>query len=201
MFRSILTHKIFQPQACNELIGLKARRKESEKVPMLEEKCIRAIIGGSLRMYEEATSTKNEYLVDSSKRTLLRVRDLLDKMQETMKSEAWLYEVSAHLNSVMGWKADVLADLMKEYRLMQSENWEQDPVRVAKMVDLIKDIFQCHRENGSKESLSKCKLLINGVKKKVIGSSDYSSEPPEELAVLESFISELDDCIAEMKSK
>jgi tetratricopeptide (TPR) repeat protein len=179
-------------QACNELLGLKARRNESEKVPNLEEKCIRAITGGSIQKYEEARSTGNEYSIDSSKRTLIRLRDLLDKMQETMKSEAWVYEVSAHLNSVMGWKEDILNDLMKEYRIMQSEKWEQETVAATKMVNLIKDIFRCHKEDGKRESLSKCKLLINGVKKKLHDTCEHNSEHPKNIAELDSMVRELD---------
>lgn len=179
-------------QACNELLGLKARRNESEKVPNLEEKCIRAITGGSIQKYEEARSTGNEYSVDSSKRTLIRLRDLLDKMQETMKSEAWVYEVSAHLNSVMGWKEDILNDLMKEYRIMQSEKWEQETVTATKMVNLIKDIFRCHKEDGKRESLSKCKLLINGVRKKLNDTCEHNSEHPKNAAELDSMVKELD---------
>jgi hypothetical protein len=167
---------------------------------MLEERCIRAITGGSIRNYKEARSAANEYLVDSSKRTLIRLRELIDKMQETMKSEAWLYEVSVHLNSEMGWKEDILSDLMKEYRIIQADNWESDQIKVTKMVDLIKDIFQCHKEEGTREGLSKCKLLINGVKKKIGNGAEYGSGHASELELLDSMILELDNCIAATKT-
>lgn len=188
------------PQACNELIGLKARRNESEQVPMIEEKCIRAITGGSIQKYDEARSSGNEYSTESAKRTLIRLRDLLDKMQETTKSEAWVYEVSAHLNAEMGWGKDVLGDLMKEYRTMQSEKWEQDSAKVTKLVGLIKDILDCHKKEGTVESLSKCKMLINGVKKK-IHDSCYNTEPSKEVGDLDSMVLELNHLIDTAKTK
>lgn len=168
---------------------------------MLEEKCIRAITGGSIRNYEEARSLGNEFSVDSSKRTLIRLRELLDRMQETMKSEPWIYEISAHLNAEMGWKKDVLSDLMKEYRVVQSENWEQDSIKMTKMVNLIKDIFQSHKEEGTREGFSKCKLLINGVKKKICDNSDYTSQSSTELLELDNMLKDLDECLAKFKSK
>ena len=168
---------------------------------MIEEKCIRAITGGSLRNYKEAISSGKEYLLDSSKRTLYRLRELLDKMQETMKSDAWLYEVSAHLNIEMGWKEDVITDLMKEYRIIQSEKWEQNAIKLTKMVELIKDIFQCHKKEGTKESLSKCKLLINGAKRKILGTSDYNAESAEFITVLDLMVKELDEGMLTFKSK
>ena len=168
---------------------------------MLEEKCIRAITGGSIKNYKEAISSSNECLLDSAKRTLFRLRELLDKMQETMKSDAWLYEVSAHLNIEMGWKEDVITDLMKEYRILQSEKWEQDQSKLTKMVELIKDIFQCHRKEGTKESLSKCKLLINGAKRKILGSSENNAESAEFVVVLDLMVKEIDEGMHAFKSK
>ena len=167
---------------------------------MLEEKCIRAITGGSIQNYYTARSSGNEFVVDSSKRTLIRLRDLLDTMQETMKSEAWLFEVSAHLNSEMGWKEDILGDLMKEYRVMQSENWEQEPLKVTKMVALIKDIFKCYKDEGTRESFSKCKLLINGIRKKIHDLSEYA-DAQKELTELDAMLKELEESIASTKSK
>lgn len=166
---------------------------------MLEEKCLRAITGGSIHDYYTARSSGNEFLVDSSKRTLIRLRDLIDTMQETMKSEAWLFEVSAHLNSEMGWKGDIIDDLMKEYRLMQSDNWELDPLKVTKMVALTKDIFNWHKDERTMESLSKCKLLINGVRKKIHGVSEYA-DAQKEVTELDMMLEELEETIASSKS-
>ncbi|KAL7519666.1 hypothetical protein ACHAWX_004423 [Stephanocyclus meneghinianus] len=187
-------------QACNELLTLKARRNESEKVPMIEEKCVRAILCGSIRNYDEARSSCNDCSIDSSRRTLVRLRELLDRMQESTKSEIWLYEVSAHLNSEIGLNEDILSDLMREYRAMQSEKWEQEQTKVTKMVNLTKDIFRCHMKDGTVESLSKCKLMLNGVKKK-IGDNCCETEPPKEIIQLESMVTELDQCISAAKAK
>ena len=176
---------------CVELLNLKATRNSSDKIPMPEEKCVRAIVGGSLQSYHDARAAGDEVALDSSKRTLGRVRQLLDKLKSTMASEAWLYEVSARFNEEMGWREDVFNDLMKEYRTLQSaKGWEKDPVKISQMTTLMKDIFTHHKSEGTRESLLKSKLLINGVMKKIrIGSGD--SEPPAEATELDALLSDL----------
>ena len=128
-------------QACHELIDLKARRNESEGVEPLEEKCVRAIVGGTVRKYQEAREAKDEIGIDSLKRTLIRVRALLDKIESSTKIEPWFYEISAHFNDELGWEEECYNDLMKEYRtLNSSKGWEEDAYKVYKMVNLMKDI-------------------------------------------------------------
>eukprot|EP00581_Thalassiosira_minuscula_P017735 CAMPEP_0183721762 /NCGR_PEP_ID=MMETSP0737-20130205/13927_1 /TAXON_ID=385413 /ORGANISM="Thalassiosira miniscula, Strain CCMP1093" /LENGTH=1147 /DNA_ID=CAMNT_0025951815 /DNA_START=39 /DNA_END=3482 /DNA_ORIENTATION=+ len=178
-------------QTCTELLNLKARKKSSDGIPPPEEKCIRAIVGGSLQNYHDGRASGDEVALDSSKRTLARVRQLLDKLKSSVKSEAWLYEISAYFNEEMGWREDVFNDLMKEYRTLQSENgWEEDQVKRSKMINLAKEIFIHHKTEGSKESLVKCKLLVNGVLKKIRGTSS-DSEPYAEAAELEVMLSDL----------
>ena len=175
---------------------MKSRTNAGEGIPPIEERCIRAIIGGTLHNYQQARSSKDLSSLDSSKRTLLRLRELLDKMVSTMKSEAWLYEVSALLNGEMGWTKDVFDDLMKEYRTLQSvQGWEADSYKICKMKNLMKDIFISHITEGTKESLTKCKFLLNGVVKK-IRNACFDAEPPEELAELDTMVSKLDELLA-----
>lgn len=179
-------------QTCTELLNLKARQKSSDGVPYPEEKCIKAIIGGSLENYHEARAASDEIALDSSKRTLARVKELLARLKSSMKSEAWLYEVSARFNEEMGWKDDVFDDLMKEYRTLQSvKGWEEDPTKIGQMTNLVKGIFSHHRAEGTKESLVKCKLLVNGVIKKICRAC-VDSEPPKEIYELETLLSDLE---------
>lgn len=139
--------------------------------------------------------SKDEVALDSAKRTLARVRQLLDKMKSSTKSEAWLYEISSYFNEEMGWKEDVFNDLMKEYRTLQSQSgWEEDLVKVSKMTSLVKGIFSHHKSDGSKESLVKCKLLVNGVAKKIRGAC-VDSEPPKELEDLDALLKELEEAM------
>eukprot|EP00579_Thalassiosira_antarctica_P010091 CAMPEP_0201915082 /NCGR_PEP_ID=MMETSP0903-20130614/5098_1 /ASSEMBLY_ACC=CAM_ASM_000552 /TAXON_ID=420261 /ORGANISM="Thalassiosira antarctica, Strain CCMP982" /LENGTH=1083 /DNA_ID=CAMNT_0048450621 /DNA_START=44 /DNA_END=3295 /DNA_ORIENTATION=+ len=183
-------------QTCTELLNLIARQKSSDSIPALEEKCIRAIVGGSLQNYHDARTASDEAALDSSKRTLARVRQLLDKLKSSTKSEAWLYEVSAYFNEEMGWREDVFDDLMKEYRTLQSvKGWEEDPVKVSQMTNLVKDIFSHRKTEGTKESLVKCKFLINGVVKK-LRSASSESEAQTEVAELDALLSDLEEAMA-----
>ena len=185
-------------QTCTEILSLKARKNESDGIPMPEEKCVRAIVGGALQNYHDAHSASDEVALDSSKRTLARVRQLLDQMK-SVNSEAWLYEVSACFNEEMGWREEVFTDLMKEYRTLQSaKGWEEDPAKIAKMTNLVKDIYSHHKAEGStRGNLVKCKLLISGVSKKIRGASG-DSELPEEIAVLDALILELEKTMEEL---
>ncbi|KAL9191303.1 hypothetical protein ACHAXT_001009 [Thalassiosira profunda] len=183
-------------QTCTELLNLQARKSSSNAIPNPEERCIKAIVGGSLQSYHDARESGDAVALDSAKRTLTRVKELLDRMKSSTKSETWLYDVSAYFNEEMGWKDDLFDDLMKEYRTLQSEKgWEEDPAKISQMVGLAKGIFAHHKAEGTKESLVKCKLLLNGVKKKIERASS-DSEPPKEVAELDVLLSELEEAVA-----
>ncbi|KAK1734598.1 tetratricopeptide repeat protein [Skeletonema marinoi] len=178
-------------QACVELINLKARRNAKEGVEPLEEKCVRAIVGGTVRKYQEAREAKDEIGIDSSKRTLVRVRELLDKIESSTKIEPWFYELSAHFNDELGWEEECFNDLMKEYRTLNSaKGWEEDSVKVGKMVTLMRDISKHHKKIGTKESLTKAKFLLNGVVKKVRSAYNYT-EPSKEAEELDALLLEV----------
>jgi tetratricopeptide (TPR) repeat protein len=178
-------------QACVELINLKVRRNSSEDVQPLEEKCVRAIVGGTVRRYQEAREAKDEIAIDSSKRTLIRVRELLDKIESSTKTEPWFYEVSAHFNEELGWEEECYNDLMKEYRALNSiKGWDEDAAKIGKMVNLMKGICKHHKKTGSKESLTKAKLLVNGVAKKIRGAC-HGTEPSKEAEELDSLLLEV----------
>ena len=175
-------------QTCSELLNLRSRRSE---IPTPEEKCIRAIVQGSLQSYHDARSARDDIALDSSKRTITRLKELLEKMKSSMKSEVWLYEVTAYFNDEMGLTEDVFNDLMKEYRTLQSvKGWEGDPTTIRQMTCLVKELYNCHISTGTKESMLKCKLMITGVAKKIRNAS-YDSSPPKELAELEVLLSDL----------
>lgn len=182
-------------QACHELINLKARRNESEGVEPLEEKCVRAIVGGTVRKYQEAREAKDEIGIDSLKRTLIRVRALLDKIESSTKIEPWFYEISALFNEELGWEEECYNDLMKEYRTLNSSSgWEEDSIKVGKMVNLMRDISKHHKKTGTKESLTKAKLLLNGVVKKVRSAYNYT-EPSKEAEELDKLLHEVNQLL------
>ena len=179
-------------QTCIELINLKARRNSSDDIPALEEKVIRAIMGGSLHNFRDARASSDKIALDSSKRTLTRFRDLLDQLKSSTKSESWLYEISATFNEEMGLMEDVLDDLMKEYRTLQSVKcWENDPALISKMTSLLKEIYAYHKAAGLNEGLVKCKFLINGVSKKLC-RANCDSDMPTEVTQLNALLLEIE---------
>ena len=185
-------------QTCTELLNLKARINSSADIPSPEEKVIRAILGGSLLNFRDARASDEKIALDSSRRTLTRAKQLLDKMKSSMKSEVWLYEVSARFNEEMGLTEYVYEDLMKEYRTLQTvKGWEDDPVSISKMTSLVKEIYAFHKATGNKKDLVKCKLLVNGIAKKLL-CANCESEPPKEVAVLNALLSDLDDSMASL---
>lgn len=188
-------------QTCIELLSLRARKSSSVEIPLPEEKCIKAIVGGSLQNYHDALSLNDQVALDSSKRTIVRVRELLDKLKATTKSEVWLYEISAYVNDEMGWREEVFEDLMKEYRTLQAvSGWEEDPESISRMTNLVKEIYSHHKSVGTKASLFKCKLLVNGVVKKV-RTACCDSDLPKEVEELDKLLAYLESDIATINDK
>ena len=183
-------------QACNQLLDFKAKKNASESIPPLEEKVVRAIVGGSLVTYKEATESKDQAAIDSARRTLSRVRDLLTRLGSTSKSEAWVWEVSAFFNETVGRDDQVLEDLMKEYRALQTiRGWETDSVALPKICRVVQQIYDIHKQGDSKEDLVKFKLLLKGVIKK-IQAAHFNKDIPEEAKKLDEVLAEVEAAIA-----
>ena len=175
-------------------MDLKSQTNASEAIPAIEERCARAIVGGSLDAYREGQGDKAA--TDSSRRTLARVHELLERLSSSTKTEAWIWEVLAYFNEQMGRKDEVLQNLMKEYRALQTvRGWERDQNQVQKVAQVLKHIASFHAEDGSKESLVKCKLLLSGVTKKIQAVYLDESEMPEAVAGLVLLQQEIDDQI------
>ena len=187
-------------QTCNDLLALKARRRSSENVPNPEEKCVRAIVGGSLQCYHDARATGDDVAVDSARRTLGRVGQLLDKMKETTDSGSWLYEVSARFNDEMGRKEEVFGDLMRQYRSLQAQpNWEEGETDRARMVSLVAEIVGHHKAEGTREGLVKGKLLANGVAKRIRSKCEAESE--KELKELGDIVDDIQRALDDLKNQ
>ena len=166
-------------QACNQLLDFKMKKNSSEDIPPPEEKCVRAIVGGILEHYKEANEKKDDAAIDSARRTLSRVRELLSRLGSTSKSEPWVWEVSAFFNDTIGLDEQVLEDLMKEYRALQSiRGWETDEAQLIKVCRVVNQIYEVHKQIGKREDLVKFKLLLKGVIKK-IESAYFNREIPE----------------------
>mmetsp|Transcript_26714 Transcript_26714/g.39796 ORF Transcript_26714/g.39796 Transcript_26714/m.39796 type:complete len:183 (+) Transcript_26714:2321-2869(+) len=181
-------------------MDFKAKKNESEAVTGIEEKCIRAIVGGALAAYDNAIANDETAAIDSSRRTLARVRELLVRISSTLKSEAWIWECNAYFNERIGRSDQVMEDLMKEHRALQSvSGWETDKVQLSKVCRVVTQISELHREEGSRESLVKCKFLIKAVVKK-IEAAYFNRQIPEETAQLENILSEVEKLIMEIQN-
>lgn len=186
-------------QACDILLNIKSRRNAgSDGVDGLDERCIRAIVGGSLRVYKAAVSSSNRAALDSARRTLSRVHDLLDRLATEAKTEAWLYETTAYFNEQVGRDEQVFENLMKEYRALQSiAGWERDEFQIRKVCQVVLHICHFYRHHqqqandGVKVGLSKCKYLLTGVIKKIRGQRVDASTVPPEVARLEQVLVEV----------
>eukprot|EP00957_Ditylum_brightwellii_P130361 9944374-Ditylum_brightwellii.AAC.1 len=100
-------------------MDFKAKKNESEAVTGIEEKCIRAFVGGALAAYDNAIANNETAAIDSSRRTLARVCELFVRISSTLKSEAWIWECNAYFNKRIGHSNQVMGDLMKEHRALQ----------------------------------------------------------------------------------
>ena len=186
-------------QACNQLLDFRMMKNASESIPPLEERCVRAIIGGALVSYKEATESKDNVAIESTRRTLSRVRDLLLRLGSTSKSEPWVWEVSAFFNDTVGLDEQVLENLMKEYRALQTiRGWETDDVLLPQVCRVVRQIYEIHKQSNHKEDLVKFKFLLKGVVKK-IQASYFNREVPNEAKDLESLLTEVESVIASMK--
>lgn len=170
-------------QACNVLLDFKSTKNMGEAIPPLEERCVRAIVGGSIDQYRNARDDKAA--LDSARRTLTRVHDLLERLSSSSTTEPWIWETLTFFNSQIGRDEAVLENLMKEYRSLQAiSGWEKDPGQVKKVSQVVKHIIHFHLEDGSKESLAKGKFLLSGVVRKIRAVHMDESEFPEEVASL-----------------
>jgi len=181
-------------QACNVLLDLKATKNLGENIPPLEEKCVRAIVGGSIESYRK--SQTDAVAKDSARRTLTRVHDLLERLSSCSTTEAWIWDTLAYFNAQIGRDEAVLENLMKEYRSLQSaRGWEKDPPQVKKVSQVVKHIVQFQIEDGSKECLAKSKLLLSGVVRKIRAVHLDESDFPEEVADLLQLQEEVEACL------
>ena len=178
-------------------MDFKSKKNASEAIPALEEKCVRAIVGGSMEVYKE--SSGDQAAMDSARRTLSRVHDLLDRLSSSSKTEPWIWETLAYFNAHVGGDEQVLENLMKEYRSLQaSRGWEKDPIQVKKVSQVVKHIVQLQKEDGNKEALVKCKLLLSGVVKKIRAVHLDESKLPEEVETLEHLLLEIESQLEAM---
>ena len=179
----------------------RARKNASENIPEIEEKFVRAIIGKSIAKYEKATLENDKAAIDSASRTLERVNDLLTKISTGPQSKSWIWELRATFDEVTGNFSEVLDHSMKEYRsILSIAGWETDIKQVSKMVELVLKISQMLKKEGSRSSLMKSKMMLNGVVKKICSAYFEKSEIPAEVSELEALQNEIETLMKKTKN-
>ncbi len=175
-------------QACNRLLDLKTTHSV-QNVPDLQEKCVRAIVGGTLRTYEKARHEGDGAAVDIERRRLTRVHGLLERIR-TAVNEPWIFETMAYFHHQVGQDKQVYENLMKEYRALSSVRaWERDDYQVIKICQVISQIVDYQR--GSKEGLIKSKFLVSGVLKKLEKARADLGKHPEEIQQLKGLLEDI----------
>jgi hypothetical protein len=190
-------------------------RAKSDRVPPLEEKCVRAIVKGCILRYceveqnlagyvDEATSAAS---TESAQRTLNRVNELVSTLLSTAKSsDTWIYEVSNSLHKSVGLQSTILEDLMKEYRALQSQvGWETNDAIFGKICRVIDDLASLHigectsgeirkfkMSKDAVDGLKKFRYLLQGVVRKVrTAYFDPSKAPIIQIGKLEDYLEEI----------
>jgi hypothetical protein len=180
-------------QAANSILDLKSRKQASDKIPPLEERCVRAIVGGALQAFH--ATKDNPAGLDAARRTLSRTNALLERVKSSSIPAPWLFETIAFFHEGIGGEGskEVYDNLMKEYRALQTvPGWEKDDIQVKKVCDVVAQCAEIQRREGTKESLTKSKFLVRGVIQKVEKSRMDPSKVPECVGVLEKVLKELE---------
>lgn len=175
-------------QACIVLLDLKAKMS-TQGIPDLEERCVKAIVGGIIDQYVQAKNGEDDVSLDSVRRSLSRVHTLLERIRSS-SSEAWVFETMAYFHEQIGQDKEVFDNLMKEYRsLISVRAWEKDDHQVRKVCQVVSQIV--HYQKDSKEDLVKSKFLLSGLVKRVDKARVDMSYVPEEISSLRDLLEEV----------
>lgn len=178
-------------QACEMLLDLRKAKQASDGVPPLEERCVRAIVGGALKSFQ--ASAGNEIQLDSSRRTLSRVHALLDRLSTSSDTEPWVFETLAFFNQAVGQNEEVLDNLLKEYRSLQAvAGWEKDNKLVTKLCRVVSQISNLYCQEGEKQNLTKARFLVRGVKQKIEASRPEDATIPEDVLYLSKVMEDIE---------
>ena len=177
--------------ACNTLLD---QRHASDKIPELEEKCVRAIVGGSMKQYNDAASKQDEVSMDSARRTLSRVHALLDRLNASADSSSWILETTTYFHERTGQdSAQVLITLTKEYRAIQTNVlWEKDDLLVRKLCQVVSHMVHLHEQQGTRAGLVQSRFILRGVVQKVRTARSDDRSIPSEVQRLEHLMSDIE---------
>ena len=160
-----------------------------QQVPDLEEKCVKAIVGGIIDRYRQQSKDDNKVALESTKRSLGRLQQLLQRLQSSY-TDPWIFEVTAYFNDAVGNDKEVFENLMSEYRSLTSiQAWEKEDQQVRKVCLVLTQIVQYQR--NTKEGLGKSKFLLGGVLKRIQKARVDMSSTPGEVSEIEQLLQEV----------
>ena len=176
-------------QACNVLLDLREQKQVSDGVPLPEERCVKAIVGGALENIQH--SQGDHAAEESAERTFTRVRSLLDRIQTADESgeELWILETVSHLQNLAGEDAQRLETLIAEYQaLLAHAHWEKDNDLVRKVCSVVMRVAEVHlgNENASKDEMVKLRFMTSGIVKRVENARRGDPSCPHDLDRLRS---------------
>ena len=135
-------------------------------------------------MYQEATEKSDTIALESARRSLTRVHQLLDQIRSS-SNEAWVFETTAYFHDQIGQDAKVVENLMQEYRSLTSiRAWEKDDYQVKKVCSVVSQIVHHYQKDASLRS--KSKFLLTGVIKRV--EQARGDKTPEDINSLQSLL-------------
>jgi hypothetical protein len=85
-----------------------------EEWPHIEEKCVNAIVGGTIDLYLKAKKEENAIALDSAQRSLERLHELLAQIS-TVCPDPWVHEETAYVKAEVGDDQQVYENLTKAY--------------------------------------------------------------------------------------
>lgn len=181
-------------QACNMLLDQRSEKQVSAGIPPVEEKCVRAIVGGALQTFQD--SMGNEISMDSARRTLSRVYSLLERISKMEIAKPWLFDTIAFFHDQIGNDEKVMENLMKEYRsLLTIDGWEKDNYQIKKLCQTVSHVAHIHAAEGSRESLTKARIHVNGIVKRILSARPDDATVPEEVSQLEKVLLNIEEKI------
>ncbi|KAG7348582.1 tetratricopeptide repeat protein [Nitzschia inconspicua] len=175
-------------QACSMIMDL-GETHSAKGVPDLEEKCVRAIVGGTVQKYKTARDEGDKAGMDVWRRSLVRVHALLQRIN-TKTTEPWVFETTAFFHEQVGQDQEVLENLLKEYRALSSiRAWEKDEEQVRKVCHVVSQIAAYQR--GSREELIKTKFMASNVLKKIQQAQPTAVSTLNEVGRMEDLLKEI----------
>lgn len=152
-------------QSTNLILDL-TRDKNMAQGTRIDPKCVKGLTGAVLKKL--GNSEGDKFAVESIKRTVERLHDLLERLVAELHDEPWTHESLSFFYKHVGRKEDLLESLHREYKILQSiDGWENDKELITKVCEIALEMCQIYALEGTREALTKARFLVKGLIKKI----------------------------------